>query len=149
MKVFNEYFSNIVPNLDIQRPPSIILHHDPKLNAIKKIENHPSILEIKKQIPSDVAFPFSFRKVNLAEIINEIKNLDESKPTLSNDIPTKVIKENYDIFATFITENFNNMIENSVFPDSLKQADIKLVYKKDSRNKKEKLQACKHFTQLI
>ena len=29
------------------------------------------------------------------------------------------------------------MIENSVFPDSLKQADIKPVYKADSRNKKE------------
>ena len=85
MKVFNEYFSNIVPNLDIQRPPSIIFHHDPNLNAIKKFENHPSILEIKKQIPSDVAFPFSFRKASLAEIINEIKNLDESKPTESND----------------------------------------------------------------
>ena len=80
---------------------------------------------------------------------SELINLDESKATQSNDIPTKVIKENYDIFDTFITENFNNMIENSVFPDSLKQADIKLVYKKDSRNEKEKLQARKHFTQLI
>ena len=29
------------------------------------------------------------------------------------------------------------MIENFVFPDSLKQADIKPVYKKDSRNEKE------------
>ena len=47
-----------------------------------------------------------------------------------------MLKENYDLFATFITENFNNMIENSVFPDSLKKADFKLVYKKDSRNKK-------------
>ena len=26
---------------------------------------------------------------------------------------------NYDRFASFITENFNNMIENSVFADSL------------------------------
>ena len=82
------------------------------LNAIKKIENRPSILEIKIQISSNVAFPFSFRKVTLTEIINEIKNLDESKAAQSNDIPTKVIKEN-DIFATYITENFNNMIENS------------------------------------
>ena len=48
VKIFNEYFSNIAPNLDIQRSPSITLHHDPKLNAIKKFENHPSILEIKK-----------------------------------------------------------------------------------------------------
>ena len=29
------------------------------------------------------------------------------------------------------------MIENSVFPDSLKQADIKPVHKKDSRNENE------------
>ena len=135
MKIFNEYFSNIVSNLDIQRPPSITLHHDPALNTIKKFENHPSILEIKKQIPSDVAFRFSFRKVILTEIINELKNFDESKATQSNDIPTKVIKENYDIFATFITQNFDN-IENSVFPDILKQANIKPVYKIDFRNEK-------------
>ena len=107
------------------------------LNAIKKFENHPSVLEIKKQIPSDAAFPFSFRKVTLTEIINEIKKLEQSKATQSNDIPTKVIKQNCDVFATFITENFNNMIENSDFPDSLKQADIKPVYKKYFRNEKE------------
>ena len=76
-------------------------------------------------------------KVTLNEIINETKSLDESKASLSNDIPTNVIKENYDIFATFITENFNNMIENSVFPVSLKQADIKPIHKKDSRSDKE------------
>ena len=29
------------------------------------------------------------------------------------------------------------MTENSVFPDSLKQTDIKPVYKSDSRNEKE------------
>ena len=61
-KKFNEPFSNIVSNLNIQRPPNITLHHDPVLNAIKKIENDPSILEIKKQGPSDIAFPFSFTK---------------------------------------------------------------------------------------
>ena len=42
--------------------------------------------------------------------------------------------ESYDIFAYFITENFNNIIENSIFEDSLKQADIKQVYRKDPRN---------------
>ena len=29
VKMFNEYFSNIVSNLDIQHPPNITLHHDP------------------------------------------------------------------------------------------------------------------------
>ena len=38
VKIFNEYFSGIGPNLDIQRPLSITLHHDLELNAIKKYE---------------------------------------------------------------------------------------------------------------
>ena len=76
-------------------------------------------------------------QVLLNEIINERKSLDESKAAESNDIPTKLVKENCHIFTTFITENFNNMIENSVFPVSLKQADIKPIHKKDSRRDKE------------
>ena len=36
-----------------------------------------------------------------------------------------------------VTENFNNMIENSVFPVSIKQADITPIHKKDSRSDKE------------
>ena len=121
---------NIVSNLDIQRPLNITFHHDLVSNAIKKFENHPSI-----QVPSDIAFPFSFRKTTLNEIIKNY--LDETKAAQSNDIPNKVIKENYDIFATFITETFNNMIENSGFPISLKQADINPIHKKDSRSEKE------------
>ena len=50
VKIFNEYFSNTASNLDIRRPPNITFHYDPVLNAIKKIENRPSILEIKKMM---------------------------------------------------------------------------------------------------
>ena len=80
---------------------------------------------------------FLFRKVTLNEINNEVRNFDESKASQSKDISTKFMKENYDIFATFITENFNNVIENSIFPESLKQAGFKPVYKKNSRNEKK------------
>ena len=48
-----------------------------------------------------------------------------------------VIKENYDIFATFITENFKNMTKNSVSPVSITQADIKPIHEKDYKNDKE------------
>ena len=37
VKIFNECFSHIVPNLDIQPPPNITLPHDLLLNAIKEI----------------------------------------------------------------------------------------------------------------
>ena len=49
VKIFNEYFSNIASNLDIQLPPNISLHYDRVLSAIQIIEKHPSILEIKNK----------------------------------------------------------------------------------------------------
>ena len=76
---------------------------------------------MKKQFPSDVAFPCPFRKVTSNEIISKLKNLGEPKASQSIDISIKIYKKNYDIFATFITENFNNLTEKSVFPDSLKR----------------------------
>ena len=52
VKIFNEYFSNIVSNLHIQRSPNITLHHDPVLNTIKKFENRLKYTRDKK--PSSV-----------------------------------------------------------------------------------------------
>ena len=40
------------------------------------------------------------------------------------------MKENCDIFATFINENFNNVIENSIFPESLKEQVLSQYTKK-------------------
>ena len=52
------------------------------------------------------------------------------------DIPTNIIKKNYDIFSEFLFANFNDIILTSLFPEQLKYADIKPVFKKDSRNDK-------------
>ena len=70
----------------------------------------------------------------ISKIIN---NLDTSKATQQGDIPTKIIKDNKDIFSYFISASFNKAVNKGVFPDELKQADIKPIYKKESRNEKE------------
>ena len=70
----------------------------------------------------------------ISKIIN---NLDTSKATQQGDIPTKIIKYNKDIFSYFISASFNNAVKKGVFPDELKHADIKPIYNKESRNKKE------------
>ena len=64
---------------------------------------------------------FSFRKVTYEEILNEINSLDTSKSTQSEDIPFKIIKDNADIFANFILQNFNKCIIDGKFPDQLKK----------------------------
>ena len=60
-----------------------------------------------------------------------------SKATQQGDIPTKIIKDNKDLFLYFIFTSFNNAVNKGVFPDELKHADIKPIYKKESRNEKE------------
>ena len=92
---------------------------------------HPSILIIKDKINNNV---FSFRKVTYEEILNEINSLDTSKSTQSEDISFKVVKDNADIFANFILQNFNKCIIDGKFPDQLKKADVSSVFKKGNHN---------------
>ena len=66
----------------------------------------------------------------ISKIIN---NLDTSKATQQGDIPTKIIKDNEDIFSYFISASFNNAVSKGVFPDELKHADIKPIYKNLSK----------------
>ena len=77
---------------------------------------------------------FSFRHVSLDEITKEIKRLDAKKACQDTDIPTKVIKNNSDIFADFFFLSLNNCIVSSVFPSNFKNAEITPLHKKDSKN---------------
>ena len=102
-KVLNAFFSNIVQNLDIQQynvdDPICENINDPLLKAIVRYRNHPSIVAIKKFCNSKSHF--SFKNVQKEEIITELNNLNIIKATLNADIPTKIIKENSDIFWKF------------------------------------------------
>ena len=71
----------------------------------------------------------------ISKIIN---NLDTSKAIQQGDIPAKIIKDKKDIFSYFISASFNNAVNGGLFPDELKHADIKPVYKQESRNEKKK-----------
>ena len=63
--------------------------------------------------------------------------MKENKATQNTDIPTKLIKENSDIFVDFIFENLNDGISQSVFSSALKLAHITPVHKKDSKSTKD------------
>ena len=60
-----------------------------------------------------------------------ISNFNAVKTCQVNDIPTKVIKINKDIFSNFITDHFNYCIAYGEFPDKLKHADVIPVHKKN------------------
>ena len=56
--------------------------------------------------------------------------------TQSEDIPFKIIKDNADIFASFVLQNFNKCIIDGKFPYQFKKADVSLVFKKGNHNSK-------------
>ena len=58
------------------------------------------------------------------------------KACQKDDIQTKVIKMNKDIFAGFLANDFNNCVNKGVFPDNLKHADATPVHKKKGKSHK-------------
>ena len=62
---------------------------------------------------------FSFKEITKAFIVKEIKNLNPKKTSRSNNIPTKLIKECSDIFATMIAEDFKKCVHDGTFPKGL------------------------------
>ena len=78
----------------------------------------------------------SFKNVQKEEILKELNNLNINKATQNTDIPTKIIKENSDIFGDFIFSNLNCCINTSSYPSLLKRADITPIHKKDSGSAK-------------
>ena len=104
------------------------------LKFILKYKDHPSIKTIKKISKSSSLFKFS--NVEKWEKLNDIVNLDASKSCQDTDVPTKIIKENADIFADFIHPAINTTINKNDFPSFLKLADVIPVLRKCSKNSK-------------
>ena len=135
----NNFFSNIVENLNITgySTEEIPCNSEKDIipNIITKFSNHPSIIKIKDK--NDIRDGFHFSMCNVDEISTHLQSLNIKKPTTCNNIPAKIIAENYDIISPFITNIYNECTTISNFPARLKCADITPVHKKDETTKKD------------
>ena len=125
----NTFFSDIVGSLNI---PEYIANDpisdnisDPIIKLIVKYRKHPSILTIgevcKERKKKHAAFSFS--KVAKEKILRDVLNPDVSKACQDTNFPSKIIREDADIFASFLHTSFNTSVTNSEFPSVLKQAN--------------------------
>ena len=133
-----DFFPNIVKKLNIANFNSnnsvrenII---DPVFKAILKYKNHSIILAIQKYIKKKT---LHFEEVNIGEVKKEILKLDKTKASQKNNIPTKIIKENIDIYVDFLCMSINSAIKSSCFLSSLKLADVTHVHKNWRKDMKE------------
>ena len=92
-KVLKYFFSNIIKNLNIPQKyysDSIIENvKDPTIKAILKYRKHPSVLTITRKTKSSPVF--TFNHITKEDVIKEIKNLETSKTSQEDDIPTKTL----------------------------------------------------------
>ena len=137
-KVLNTFFGNIVKNLEINQYSNFdpVTNHvkDPTLRAILKYKDHPSIVSIQNNCKKQRIF--AFKEIDLASIEKEIQNFKMNKASQSSDIPTKIIKENVDIFAEFLWKSINSSVKSSTSPSCLKLADMTPLHKKGKTDKK-------------
>ena len=123
--IFNDFFVNIVPNLDIRTQHEFFnkTHNskDPIANAISKYENHPNIILIKRHTT-----------VTEEKIEKLVTNLYIRKAVQSNDIPTKLVKERGYLFSKYIARSINRCIAEGTFINAFRKAKVRAIYKKTS-----------------
>ena len=130
---FNNFFIDAVSSLAIEENQALLddVHDvtDPVKKSIQKFRNHPSIIDIKKNV--SVTSKFSFSEVDVADMIAEINNLNVKKSGTFMNIPVKRLKEVVDIVAQPLTDIWKvEIVQGMKFASQLKLADITPLHKK-------------------
>ena len=81
--------------------------------------------------------------MNGGKVEKEILKLEKTKTSQKTDIPTRIIKENIDIFA-----DLNSAIKSSNFFSPLKLADVTPLHKKRRKDIKENFRPVSILTAL-
>ena len=98
------------------------------VNAIRKYENHPSIIKIKSSVQTTQLFDFNFAgSDDISKIIN---SMDSTKKT-SGAIPIKKVKLANKKNCKDLANCINECIKQNKFPNELKIADITPIFEKE------------------
>ena len=111
---FNHFFVNIGSSLANNLPESP--HHFERYFERAPVNRH-----------------FTFNDIGPSEILSVISKLETKKAKGFDLISARTIKENYLTLVPVLVELLNQTIRTSVFPDRLKIARVKPLFKKGCR----------------
>ena len=127
---FNNYFNDITKGPNIKKWfISVKLSDDPLVNAIRKYENHPSIIKIKSSAKTTQLFDFNF--VSSDDISKTVNSMDPTKKT-SGAIPTKIVKLANKHICNDWPNCINECIKQNKFPNERKIGDITPIFNKEN-----------------
>ena len=130
-KILNENFINVVSELKLNTWKSTKLITnlaDPVKMAFEKFSDHPSILKIKATYQKTK--DFTFKHITPIEVLKQIKKL-KAKKGVSGEIPIHVLQLSKEICASKLADCFNTALNNCIFPNELKLADVVPCFKKN------------------
>ena len=131
-ETFNKFFVNIVPSLKISTKENyetnVGNYKESVLNYINKFNNRPSIKVTKSRKKEEQTFTFNY--VSYEEVLNKIRKLQTATRIQQNDITTKILQKNSEVFARYFRENMNICIQNSIFMSDLKVAYVTPAFEK-------------------
>ena len=131
-KIFNKYFNEIAEGIGFNDPiPENFDKDDIYLSLIKRYDDHPSIMAIKKFCTQGQSFDFVHVTPN--DVKSCIVNMDSKKSTGYDGIPVKLLKVGTVPLSMIISELINMSIDECAFPDLLKYAEISALFKKLDR----------------
>ena len=135
VQTFNNYFKSAVGKLGIKECE---VSSDANANsrskdgvdvAIEKYKDHPSIKMTKKNI--SFKSRFSFKEIRESDIQKEVSNLNFNKVRTFENVPTKVLKDSFDICNSVLQDIWKyEILGKQYFPKNLKLTDITPVYQK-------------------
>ena len=131
--IMNNFFINMAKDLELKKDSKGTLNN--LEDILKAFKSHRSIEKIKKAV--NTTEKFSFRNKKVDEVRHFIMNLDGSKATLVEDIPTDMLRQIIDIHLPIITQIINMSADNNGYLDDLKLAEMSLVFKKKDDLDKE------------
>lgn len=112
--ILNTFFINVGQNITRNIPKPITVGHVSK--------NHHDILK-------NDAIINEFEQTTPIEIANIISKLNNHSAAGFDGIPTRFLKENINFFSLYLSAKINESFSTGLFPDSLKVAKVKAVYK--------------------
>ena len=83
--------------------------------------NHLSVSAIRNAFNSRI---FSSSKVSVDDLLKEINKLGNRKAIQGPDITVKILKQNADIFGSYICQYFNVIVDEGTFPSVQKHINI-------------------------
>ena len=147
-KIFNKYFNEIADGIGFNDPiPENFDKDDILLSMIKKYDDHPSIVTIKKKFCPQ-GQTFNFVHITANDVKSCIINMDSKKSTGYDGFPVKLLKVGADPLSMILSELINMSIDECTFPDLLKYAEIAALFKKLDRLCKENYRPVSILTAL-